>query len=122
MTRAYLAGIIRAPETPKEIKVQIYTKYIRPVFLYAAPAWRSYLRKEIIQKLEVNERKIIRSIFTLRHNTKSEDEYRISGLKTIMVVIDQQILEYNRAALKGKSAEICRLVKDNADVNQQQRS
>ena len=86
--KAYCANLkfFKSRLVTKSSKLQLYRTAIRPIVTYASQAW--VLKENIIQKLLVFERKILRGIFG---PTKENQTWRIKNNKELDKLINTKI-------------------------------
>jgi hypothetical protein len=92
--RVLLSPILRSNSTPKEIKRQIYESYLLPVLTYASSAWVGLLTKTRLNKLEKQERKLLRSIFRTKKEEGNKKLYRITGITPIKERVKEMADKY----------------------------
>ena len=92
--RSGLAPILNNRATPHQAKRTIYNHYIRSQLPYATPAWAGLLTKGRLDKLEVEERKLLRSLFNVSSRTSNENLYKNTGTLKLRITIKSIAEEY----------------------------
>jgi hypothetical protein len=119
--RATLSPILRSSTTPPEIRTKIYDIFIRPTILYGAPAWANLITKGIKERLEINERKLLRTILKLKSNTENQKVYEIAKIKDINEVIHNNTKNYFIKAKESEIKEVVDLARDTTRENDKYR-
>jgi hypothetical protein len=95
--KAGLAPILNNNSTPPEIRVYIYNTYIRPKLTYAIPSWIGLTNKSNREKINITERKCLRSILKIRwwhDDNNNEALYKKAGIKKMADIIREQSTRY----------------------------